>query len=815
MRPVRLFLAALAVGSLATTVSAQTVRSASPIPPGYPVLGFGMSVAVSGNSVLIGRTGSVPGFPMPAAQTGAVHIFADRGGAWTEIGSISNDDAAVGDGFGGTLAVNGDWLVIGASGAGEAGAAYIFQRSGGDGWVQRAKVAGTGLDKGAGFGSAVAISDGLVLVGAPTHAGGIGAVLAYSRAADGSWSPAGRLDGTTAGDRFGAAIAFGGGHALVGAPGPAPGGIAGGGQPPRTGGIFTFLRSAGGTWSAATGMAPRDTSVKAFGGSILLDGTQAFVGAPSTDGGSGRVFALALGGDGVWQVVGTLQQGTIARPAGFGSSLARAGADLLVGAPATGGAAGAVHVMRQVDGAWTDVQQLSVPTVGLGTLFGLAVGGGDGLAAIGGPFSDFFEGTGYLFARGEDGTWTERGRVVDHTPGLQAITGNDRTCEEGKIELFACQDVDLVSFLPTSALGAKRGIMVSDIWGWTDPETDREFVLLGRFDGTSFVDISDPSNPVFLGDLPLHEGASPNIWRDIKVYQNHAFIVSDGAGPHGMQVFDLTQLRDVRGGPATFTETAHYDKIASAHNIVIDDQSGFAYTVGNSMGGETCGGALHMIDIRDPVHPTFAGCFADPATGRARTGYTHDAQCTVYRGPDSRYKGHQMCFNASETALGIADVTDKKNPKAVSSASYPNVGYSHQGWLSDDHRYFFLDDELDELAGTTSKTRTLVWDITNLEDPVLQTQFMGTTGASDHNLYVKGRYMYQSNYVAGLRVIDIADPARPVEVGSFDTMPYGENTPGFAGTWSNYPYFKSGVIAVSSMREGLFLVRYRPRNPVP
>jgi choice-of-anchor B domain-containing protein len=248
---------------------------------------------------------------------------------------------------------------------------------------------------------------------------------------------------------------------------------------------------------------------------------------------------------------------------------------------------------------------------------------------------------------------------------------------------------------------------------------------------------------------------------------------------------------------------------------VIDTLSGFAFAVGSSMGGQTCGGALHMVDIRNPTQPAFAGCFADPATGNARTGYTHDAQCTVYRGPDTRYQGRQVCFNASETALGIADVTDKATPKAVSSASYPNVGYSHQGWLSDDHKYFFLDDELDELSGTTAKTRTIVWDVTNLEDPVVLTQFLGNTSASDHNLYVKGRYMYQSNYVAGLRIVDISDPAKPVEVAHFDTVPYGENAPGFAGSWSNYPYFKSGVVAVTSMREGLFLIRHRPRPVIP
>jgi choice-of-anchor B domain-containing protein len=190
------------------------------------------------------------------------------------------------------------------------------------------------------------------------------------------------------------------------------------------------------------------------------------------------------------------------------------------------------------------------------------------------------------------GEWREARRWWT-TPGLARITGGERKCEDRAVQMFSCQEVDLESFLPVSAMGGKRGIMVNDIWGWTDSLTGREFALVGRMDGTAFVDVTDPANPVYLGQLPLHQGANPNLWRDIKVYRDHAFIVADGAGPHGMQVFDLTQLRNVRVPPVTFTETAHYDKIASAHNIAINEETGFAYTIGNSAGGETCGGALH------------------------------------------------------------------------------------------------------------------------------------------------------------------------------------------------------------------------------
>ena len=358
-------------------------------------------------------------------------------------------------------------------------------------------------------------------------------------------------------------------------------------------------------------------------------------------------------------------------------------------------------------------------------------------------------------------------------------------------------------------MGGGRGVSLNDIWGWTDPETGAEWALLGRSNGTAFVDVSDPNNPTYVGELMLTEGSNPGFWRDIKVYKDHAFIVADGSGSHGMQVFDLTRLRNVAEIPYTFDADAIYDGVHSAHNIVINEDTGFAYAVGSSSGGETCGGGLHMINIQDPINPQFAGCFSDTNTGRSGTGYSHDAMCIVYHGPDADHQGKEICFGANETALSIADVSDKSSPVALSNASYPNVSYAHQGWITEDHKYFYLDDELDELQGRTSSTRTLVWDVTDLDDPQLVKEHQSASKSSDHNLYIRGNYMYQSNYVSGLHVLDISDPENPVEVGYFDTLPFGENEPGFGGSWSNYPYFESGIIVVSSMGEGMFVLRRR------
>jgi len=303
--------------------------------------------------------------------------------------------------------------------------------------------------------------------------------------------------------------------------------------------------------------------------------------------------------------------------------------------------------------------------------------------------------------------------------------------------------------------------------------------------------------------------------RDLKVYRDHLFFTGDGAGEHGLIVFDLTRLRNVQNPPVDFEPDAVYTEIASAHNLILDPDAGYAYPVGASGGGVTCGGGLHMVDIRDPLNPTFVGCYTD-TEGLISPGRTHDGQCVVYQGPDEDYRDRQICFASNETALRIVDVTDKDNPNPIAALSYPGRAYIHQGWLTDDQRYFYLNDELDELVGATDRTRTMILDVADLEDPIVVSEYLGTTSATDHNLYIKGDRMYQANHLAGLQILDISDRENPVEVGRFDTTPYeGGNPPGFSGAWTAYPFFESGIVVVSSRAEGVFIVKPRPPELVP
>ena len=353
-------------------------------------------------------------------------------------------------------------------------------------------------------------------------------------------------------------------------------------------------------------------------------------------------------------------------------------------------------------------------------------------------------------------------------------------CINNEATGFPCSGYDLQDNLTIDQLDTT---FVNDSWGWTDPLNGKEYALIGLKNGTAFIDISNPTNVVYLGKLPTH--TSESLWRDIKVYQNYAFIVSEASG-HGMQVFDLTRLRNVTSPPITFKEDAHYDGFGNAHNIVINTDTGFAYGVGTT----SFGGGPHFVNIQDPLNPIAAG-------GYANNLYTHDAQVVTYNGPDPDYIGHEILIGSNETLIAIADITDKDNPVEIATITYASTGYTHQGWFTEDHHFFLLGDELDEISFGFN-TRTLIFDFEDLDNPRLHFEYESANKASDHNGYVVGNLFYLASYRAGLRVINISDISNQSinEIGHFDTFPANDNV-GLSGLWNVYPFFKSGNIVLS------------------
>lgn len=353
----------------------------------------------------------------------------------------------------------------------------------------------------------------------------------------------------------------------------------------------------------------------------------------------------------------------------------------------------------------------------------------------------------------------------------------------------------MLSRLTPEQLEAKKA---TDHWGWKDPVTQHEWVLVGMDNGTSFVDIDNPWCPLYVGRLPTHTKESG--WRDVKIYGDHAYIVSEAEG-HGLQVFDLTQLRDVdpMDIPVEFTETGHDDGFGRAHNVFVNEDSGYAYAIDTN----SCKRGLRVYDLADPVVPAFAGCVEDQ-------GIPHDAQCVIYDGPDQDHQGKEICvtLNGWQGDISTVDVTDKDAPVLLATVGYDGAAYAHQGWFTEDKKYFLHDDELDEVNEGDSNTETFIWDMSDLDDPLLHGVFVGPTKSSDHNLYVVGDRAYQANYHTGLRILDLTDidAGDLTEVAFFDAFPKDDDA-GFTGAWSNFPWFDDGIVTLSMTGRGLYVLR--------
>jgi choice-of-anchor B domain-containing protein len=346
-------------------------------------------------------------------------------------------------------------------------------------------------------------------------------------------------------------------------------------------------------------------------------------------------------------------------------------------------------------------------------------------------------------------------------------------------------------------------------------------MAIGQQDGTAFAEITKEGKLSYLGRLP--QVSVPSKWREIRA-QNDLMIIGSEAEGHGIQIFDMKKLLNLDPAkPKTFDKlkdlVGHYDKlpVGRTHNVVTNPKTNFIYSVGAAPRTDKCGAGIIFIDISDPSKPTNAGC-------AAQDGYVHDAQCVIYKGPDTQYNGREICYGYNEDTLTIYDVTDKKNPVVLSITSYEGAAYTHQGSVLDleDQRYLLLDDEYDEYdkvgPGIPGNPITYIWDISSLKKPKQTGLYKSGAHGIDHNQYVGNGFAYQSNYGTGFRVLDVRsipkDPsgAGVKEVGFIDVYPEDDNAPGggsveFKGTWSSYALFKSGYMFINTMERGGFVVK--------
>lgn len=385
-------------------------------------------------------------------------------------------------------------------------------------------------------------------------------------------------------------------------------------------------------------------------------------------------------------------------------------------------------------------------------------------------------------------------------------------CNNGSADGLACEAVDLLSHMAFQDISAAP-TAANDVWGFVDLNTNREYLIVGYNIGTAVIDVTNPELPREVGFIDGQDA----VWRDIKVLQlfdttagrwrAYAYVTTDGS-TDGLFVVDLSGL------PHAVSRGGYSSDFFSAHNVYasgIDFSTGISLAGANPSlivaGSDRSGGQYRSYALADPASPAFVGGAANASD------YMHDAASILVT--DSRKD--TQCINAgaycevlldfNESTVDLWDITLTASPQRLSRTPYTNSGYTHSGWPSEDGKFLFLHDELDEQRFGLNTTLR-VFSLASFAAPVLVGSWTGMVSAIDHNGFVRGNRYYMSNYSRGLTVLDISNPAMPVEAGFLDTYPFS-NGSSFVGAWGVYPYLHSRIVAISDINSGLYLVADR------
>lgn len=349
-------------------------------------------------------------------------------------------------------------------------------------------------------------------------------------------------------------------------------------------------------------------------------------------------------------------------------------------------------------------------------------------------------------------------------------------------EVFESSGVSLVEHYPPSS--NPEGSPHNDIWGYTSG-SGRRYAVVGTHEGTWFIEVTDPVNSVETAWVAA--GNAGPTWRDMKTYLHYCYVVKDFDNVP-LQILDLS---DIDNG--NVTDLGIFDMgagLTRAHNIAINEETGRAYLIGSNIGG----GGLVILDIAtDPENPTIIGNWGN-ATG-------HDALVLSYN--EGPFAGREIAFLfAYSQGVFVLDVTDPEDIFIRSQLIYPNVSIAHQGWISEDRNWLFIGDEGDE---NPAPTTTYVADVSDLDAITLETSFTNGLGSTDHNMMVRGHYLYEANYSSGLRIWDVEDVNNPVEVGYFDSYPENNNS-GFPGAWAPYVGWDDSIVLLNDRNRGFFIL---------
>ena len=391
-------------------------------------------------------------------------------------------------------------------------------------------------------------------------------------------------------------------------------------------------------------------------------------------------------------------------------------------------------------------------------------------------------------------------------------------CDNGFAGDHACEKMDLLAHVPLSSFSTNPSA-ANDVWGFYDVNDGKEYAILGLRNGVGVVEVTDPEAPRMVGSV----SSQSTSWRDIKVYQHfnratsrwdsYAYVTADSASV-GTMIIDLRSL------PNDISVAASDKSDISAHNVYL---SNVDYSMGVALNGvepflhiagsNRNGGAFNTYRLDNPLEPD--SVYSNGSSSRAN--YSHDVSSMVVT--DDRKDTQcvaagpycEIFFDFNEDNFQIWDKTQNSSPSRLSTTSYPKVSYVHSGWYTEDKQVVLVHDELDEMDYGLNTTVRL-FELSDFRSPALLSTWTGPTGAIDHNGFVRGNRYYMSNYTRGMTVLDISDTSDPKEIGFFDTFPISDNT-SFNGAWGVYPYLPSGVVLISDISSGLYVVRDNTLEP--
>jgi choice-of-anchor B domain-containing protein len=298
-------------------------------------------------------------------------------------------------------------------------------------------------------------------------------------------------------------------------------------------------------------------------------------------------------------------------------------------------------------------------------------------------------------------------------------------------------------------------------WGYTAPD-GREYALIGAFNGTSVVDITDGAGSY---EVDFISGTSSS-WRELKTYRHYAYVVNESGG--GMQIIDLSDL------PNSATLAATYTGFTTAHTVYIDTATAMLYAEG------TTGVPVRAISLANPLSPVQLSTFGV----ECHDMYIHNNRAYVAEG----FQG----------TVGVYDVTNPAAPVLLKRIGIPASGYVHNAWTTDDDRYLMT---TEETSGKTVK----MWDIQDLDNAFITDTYLSLPSNLAHNVHIKGNLAFIAHYGDGLRIVDISDPSNIFEIGYYDTH---SGTTGFVGAWGTYPYYASNKVIISDISNGLFVFQF-------